>query len=271
MHLAINTGSLSFDTHEAIAQIGVLGFTAVEVNLQQAEFAFGFEQQPNLAFYGELARELALRKLKVTDVHALFLNAAQMFSAQARRAVLAAEGEVTRLLGADILIVHPTDIFESQEWFELYSDDARMPAPLVEGIGPVIRDLQSSGVRVALENVQHWRDTCGTNDAEIMARLVDALDCHVALDVRRGLERPSLERWLELVGPRITVYHLHDTVGGVEHRPPDAPDWRNILPQLKRAPAQVYVIEATGERSPGAIRASREYIAKLLQADQVTV
>jgi len=172
MHLAINTGSLSLDTRQAIAEVHALGFTAVEVNLQQAELAYGFDQTPNLAFYGELARELKLRKLTVTGVHALFLNAAQMFSAQARRAVLAVEGEVTRLLGAEILVVHPTDILESEEWLDLYCDDARMPAPLVESIVSVIRELQSGGVRIALENVQHWRGTCGTNDAETMARLV---------------------------------------------------------------------------------------------------
>ena len=59
-----------------------------------------FAPAPNLAFYDDLARELALRKLTVTDVHALFLNAAQMFSARARRDVLSVEGQVTRMLGA---------------------------------------------------------------------------------------------------------------------------------------------------------------------------
>jgi sugar phosphate isomerase/epimerase len=265
MQLAINTGSLSFDSHEAIAQVHALGFTAVEVNLQQAELAYGFDQTPNLAFYAELARELKLRKLTVTDVHALFLNAAQMFSAQARRVALSIEGQVTQTLGAGILVVHPTDILESEEWLDLYCDDARMPAPLVESIGSVIRELQSGGVRIALENVQHWRGTCGTNDAETMARLVDELDCHTTLDVRRGLDRPSLDRWLELVGDRIVVYHLHDTLGGTEHHPPAAPDWRHIIPQLQRTSTQVYVMEATGERSPGAIKVSREYISKLLQ------
>ena len=265
MHLAINTGSLSFDTHEAIAQVHALGFTAVEVNLQQAELAYGFYQTPNLAFYGELAREINLRKLTVTDVHALVLNAEQMFSARARRAVLSIEGQVTRTLGAGILVVHPTDILESEEWLDLFCADPRMKIPLVEGIAPVIRELQSGGVRIALENVQHWRDTCGTNHAEVMARLVEILDCGVALDVRRGLDRPSLDRWLELVGDRIAVYHLHDTLGGTEHHPPAALDWRHIIPQLQRTSAQAYVMEATGERSPGAIKVSREYISKLLQ------
>ena len=268
MYLAINTGSLSFDSHEAIAQVHALGFSAVEVNLQRAELAYGFDQTPNLAFYGELARELKVRKLTVTDVHALFLNAAQMFSARARRAVLSIEGQVTQALGAGILVVHPTDILESEERLDQFCADPDMKAPFVEGIASVVHELQSGGVRIALENVQHWRNTCGTNQAEVMARLVEALDCGVTLDVRRGLDRPNLDRWLRLVGDRIVVYHLHDTRGGTEHHPPTSSDWRHIIPQLQRTSAQVYVMEATGERSPGAIKVSREYISKLLHMDE---
>ena len=54
MQLAINTGSLSHDTREAIAPVHSLGFSAVELNLQQAELAYGFTRTPNLAFYGEM-------------------------------------------------------------------------------------------------------------------------------------------------------------------------------------------------------------------------
>jgi len=264
MHLAINTGSLSLDTRDAIAQVHALGFSAVELNLQQAEFGYGFARTPNLAFYDELVPELRVRKLLVTDVHALFLNAAQMFSARARRDVLSAEGMVTRMLGAEILVVHPTDILDNEEWLDLYMDDPKMKPPLVEGMSAVIRELQSGGVRLALENVQHWQGTRGINDAEVMARLVEALDCSVAFDVWRGSDRPSLERWIELLGSRMAVLHLHDSMGGVEHHPPAAPEWRQIVPQLKDTSANVCVIESTANRNPGAIKASREYIARLL-------
>ena len=55
MQLVINTGSLSFDTREAIAEVKALGFTAIELNLQQAELAYGFQRQPRLDFYKDLA------------------------------------------------------------------------------------------------------------------------------------------------------------------------------------------------------------------------
>jgi len=267
MHLAINTGSLSFDTREAIAQVHSLGFSAVELNLQQAELAYGFDRKPNFAFYTALAREIKVRKLTVTDVHALFLDAAQMFSARARREVLAAEGVVTRMLGANLLVVRPTDILSDEESFASFVADPRAGVPLIQDIGRVIRELRSGGVQIALENVQHWRGTCGTNDAEVMARLVGALGCRVTLDVRRGSDRPSLGRWIELLGDRIAVLHLHDFLDGSEHHPPSAPDWKQMAPQLKRTSAQVCVIESSSNRNPGAIKASREYIFKLLQSE----
>jgi len=267
MQLALNTGSLSFDTRKAIAEVHALGFTAIEMNLQQAELAYDFNCQPGLTFYSDLARELEVRKLVVTDVHALFLNAAQMFSAQVRRDMLAVEGEATRLLGAEMLVVHPTDILDSEESLDEFAANPQASVPLVHGIDSVIRELHSGGVQIALENVQHWHYARGTNDAEVMARLVAALDCHVTLDVRRGYDHPSLARWIELLGSRISVLHLHDTVNGVEHHPPAAPDWREIVPQLKQTSAQVCVLEATANRSPGAIKVSREYIGKLLQAE----
>jgi len=267
MRLAINTGSLSFDARKAIAEVHGLGFDAVELNLQQGELAYDFRCQPRLPFYSDLARELKIRKLAVTDVHALFLNAAQMFSARARREVMSIEGQVTRMLGAEILVIHPTDILDNEEWLDVYVADPQAKLPLVEGIVPVMRELQSGGVTIALENVQHWHDARGTNDAEVMARLTEALDCHVAFDARRGSSHPSLERWIELLGSRMAVLHLHDTVGGVEHHPPAAPDWKHIVPQLKRTSAQVCVLEANSNRNPGAIKVSREFISKLLQAE----
>ncbi len=267
MELAINTGSLSFDTRAAIAEVHSLGFKAIELNLQQAELAYGFQRRPNLNFYRDLARELALRKLAVTDVHTLFLNTTQMFSARAKREVLSAEAQAAQMLGAKILVVHPTDILDNEEGLDSYAADPEMKVPLVGGMASVIRELQSGGVTVAVENVQHWHDARSTNDAQVMARLVEALDCSVTLDVRRGARQPSLERWLELLGHRMPVLHLHDTFGGVEHHPPAAPDWRQIIPLLKRTSAQVCVLEATANRNPGAIKASREYIWKLLQTE----
>jgi hypothetical protein len=97
-----------------------------------------------------------------------------------------------------------------------------------------------------------------------MQALTEALDCLVTLDVRRCLERPSLERWVELVGQRVAVCHVHDQVSGQEHHPPLDPNWGERVALLKRTSARACVIEAGATpMAHGNIRASRDFIARL--------
>ncbi len=265
--IAINTGSISFDTPAAVSQAKGLGFTALEINLQQAELRYDFHRQPNLAFYETLVQEIHLRNMRVVSVHNLFLTSAQVFSEQARREILGLVGRLTAQLGAFILVVHPADIFTSEEALNRYLSgrpQQRSRLPLISGFRKVQRELKNLGVSLALENVNHWRDTLLTNQADHMQALVEALDCYVALDVHRCLQRPNLERWVELVGERIAVLHLHDEVDGQEHHPPLGTAWRERVALLKGTAAQACVIEAsTTPMAHGNIRASREYIARL--------
>jgi len=267
LDIAINTGSLSYDTPAAVSQAKGLGFTALEVNLQQTELRYDFDRQPNLEFYDVLIQEIRLRGMRIVSVHNLFLTSAQVFSEQARREILALVGRLTAQLGASILVVHPADIFISEEALNRYL--SRRPAqrkrlPLIAGFSQVRAELRKLGVSLALENVNHWRDTLLTNQAEHMQALAEALDCHVTLDVHRCLRRPSLERWVELVGERIALLHLHEQVDGQEHHPPLDPAWRERVALLKQTAAQACVIEASATpMAHGSIRASRDYIARL--------
>jgi sugar phosphate isomerase/epimerase len=268
MDIAINTGSLSFDTPAAVAQAKGLGFQAVEVNLQQAELRYDFHREPDLDFYNLLAKELELRGLRVVSVHNLFLTSAQVFSQGARREILKLVAGVTARLGASVLVVHPADLFVSEEALTRYLDSdggkRRKRLPLISGFVEVRKELKHLGVKLALENVSYWRDTLLTNQAEHMRALVDALDCQVALDVHRCLERPSLKRWVELVGERVAVLHLHDQQNGEEHHPPLEPAWAERIALLRGTTAEACVIEASATpMASGNIRASRDYIAQL--------
>jgi sugar phosphate isomerase/epimerase len=267
MDIAINTGSLSFDTPAAVAQAKGLGFTALEINLQQEEVRYDFNRQPNLEFYDVLAQEIQLRGIRVVSVHNLSLSGAQVFSQQARREILSLAARLTARLGASILVVHPADLFTGEDALNRYLArtsirDAKLP--VIAGFDRVRAELDELPVSLALENVNHWRDTLLTNQAEHMRLLTDALECLVTLDVRRCLNRPSLERWVELVGERIALLHLHDQVGGAEHHPPLDPAWRERVALLKQTAAQACVIEASATPlAHGNIRASRDYMARL--------
>ena len=267
MEIAINSGSLSFDTPAAVGQAKGLGFTALEINLQQEELRYDFNRQPNLEFYDTLVQEIKLRGTRVVSVHNLFLSGAQAFSSQARREILSLAGRLTVRLGASILVVHPAHLFTSEEALTSYlsrSPTSRKKLPVITGFKKVRAELEELKVSLALENVNHWRDTLLTNQAEHMRVLTDALECLVALDVRRSLNRPSLERWVELVGERIALLHLHDQVAGQEHHPPLEPAWTERIELLKQTAAQACVIEASATpMAQGTIRASRAYIARL--------
>jgi sugar phosphate isomerase/epimerase len=267
VEIAINSGSLSFDTPAAVAQAKGLGFKALEINLQQAELRYDFNRQPNLEFYDSLAQEIQLRGIHVVSVHNLALSGAQVFSQQARREILSLAGRLTTRLGASLLVVHPADVFTSEEALNHYlarRTAARKELPVFAGFEDVRAELQALDVSLALENVNHWRDTLLTNQAEHMQALTDALACQVTLDVRRSLQRPSLERWVELVGERIALLHLHDQVDGQEHHPPLDPAWRERVALLRQTSAQACVIEAGATpMAHGNIRASRDYVAQL--------
>ena len=272
LDIAINTGSLSFDTPAAVSQAKGLGFSAIEINLQQAELDYDFHRQPDLQFYETLLQEIQLRGIRVVSVHNLFLTSAQVFSEEARREILALVGRLTAQLGASTLVVHPADIFVSEEALTRYlsrQPDQRPKLPVIPGFRRVQAQLKELGVSLALENVNYWRDTLLTNQAEHMQALVKALDCQVTLDVHRCLSRPSLERWVELVGQRIAILHLHDELDGKEHHPPLDPAWRERIALLKGTSAQACVIEANATpMAHGSIRASRDYIARLWNETQ---
>lgn len=265
--IAINTGSVSFDTKAAVAQAKGLGFLALEVNLQQAELRYDFDRQANLDFFDGLAQEIRLRGMHVVSVHNLSLTGAQVFSRGTRREILCLAARVTARLGAPILVVHPADLFTTEEALNGYLSrhpGAGAELPLISGFEEVRAELGELGVSLALENVNHWHDAPLTNRAEHMRVLADALDCMVAFDVRRGLDRPDLERWVELVGQRIALLHLHDRVDGQEHHPPLDPNWGGHVALFKGTNAQACVIEASASpMARGNIRASRDYITRL--------
>jgi sugar phosphate isomerase/epimerase len=169
-------------------------------------------------------------------------------------------------LGASVLVAHPADLFTSEEDLAsyLYGEQPAPHPPLIAGLEQVRAELDELQVSLALENINHWRDTLLTNQAEAMQRLADVMDCQVALDVRRCLDRPNLARWVELLAERIALLYVHDRVEGEEQHPPLEPAWGERVELLRQTAAQACVIKAHATPlAQGNIRASREYINRV--------
>jgi hypothetical protein len=160
-------------------------------------------------------------------------------------------------------LVHPVDLFVSEEALVHYLTDGG-DLPVISGFDKVRSEMDELEVTLVLENVNHWCETLLATQADHMRVLIDALECEVALDVTRGLNRPSLKRWVEQVGDHIVLCHLYDGKDGEERRAPLDPTWSDRIALLKRTTAKACVVEANASpMSHGNIRASREFIGRL--------
>ncbi len=273
MDIAINTGSLSLNTIEALERARELGFGAVEVNLQQGEFGYGYTREVDFDFYRRLAGEIEARGLKVTSLHNLGLNGAQVFSSRARGEILKAAVRAGALLGAPVLIVHPADLFSGYEAMEEYFQGVPDSSPpVVEGYDEAWAQLANRHMALCVENVNYWDGTPGTNQPERMARLLDDLAAMSVLDVRRAVRtgpetptvRAALSRWMDRIGARLRLIHVHDAKGAREHEPSLAADWADMAPLLRGSPARACVLEVDRRHGDDQLRASRAYIDELM-------
>lgn len=270
MDIAINTGSLSTNTIEAFDRAVALGFRAVEVNLQQGEFQYGYYREIDFGFYQRLAGEAAARGLKVTSVHSLPLNGAQAFSSQARGTILAAGARIAGLLGARALVAHPADLFTSHEALEDYFAGGQTVAPpVVAGFDEAWAQLANRRTALAVENVNYWHRTRGTNALERLQRVIVDLGAHCVLDVRRALPASgatdALARWVAAVGPRTVLLHAHAaTSSAVEHQPPLGPEWAEYASLFRRTAAKACVLEVDGAHGDDKLIESREYFERIM-------
>jgi len=259
MQIAVSTGSLSLNTFEAIERAAALGFNAIQVNLQQAELRYDWNRKPDLAFYQRLGEAIRDRNLTVVSAHHPILNGAQAFSQRARAELLQAAIHAAASLGAPMLVVHPADIFTSAEDLEAYFLEHNAP-PVIAGFDEAWAQSANRKLRLAVENVNYWRGTIMTNHAEHLAQVTEDLAVYAVLDVWRGADKPNIQRWVEKLGQRILLLHLHEAVDGREHLPPLSEKWAEWVPLLRGTAAQAGVIEAS---DPDGLARARQYLASL--------
>ncbi len=262
MKVAINTSRLSLNTFEAIERAQALGFDAVEVDLHQAELRYEGQHKADLSFYQRLGEAIRERGMSVVSVHHPVLSGEQVFSQRVRAELLHLAIRATALLGAPILVVHPTDIFTSAEDLETYFLEHNAP-PVIAGFDEAWAQLANRRLRLAIKNISFWRGLTLTNHATRLAQVADDLAVHAVLDVWRGADKPNLQAWVEKAGRRIVLLHLHETVDGRDHLPPLSEKWAEWLPLLQGTAAQACVIQAVEAEG---LRRARDYILSLVDS-----
>jgi sugar phosphate isomerase/epimerase len=265
MQIAVNTGSLSHDTLEAVERAAALGFDAVEVNIQQAELRYDWQRKPDLVFYQRLGDAIRARQMTAVSVHHPMLSGSQVFSQKARAELLQLSIRAAASLGAPTVVVHPADLFTSAEDLETYFLEHNAP-PVIAGFDEAWAQLANRGIRLALENVSYWRGATMTNHAERLSRVTDDLAIHAVLDVWRGADKPNVQTWVEKAGKRIVLLHLHEMADGREHQPPLSEKWAEWAPLLRGAAADACVLETS---DVDGLRRARAYLASLWAAAEI--
>lgn len=263
MQLAISTGSLTNNTQKALERAADLGFKSVEINLINHEFAYGYRRQPDVGFYRQLRADLDKYHLSVWSVSAPPLSQEQMFSELSRKEVLKGGAGAAGILGAEVYVVQPADIFSDQISFDRYMSDQKAPA-VTDGFDEAWVQVANRKMTMALMNRDYWLGTLLTNQAERLATIAGDLAIGCALDIRQALNRNDLKTWLNFVGERLAVAYAYDLTGdGLPVAPVDS-EWEGWIIILKDSRLKHLIIKAGNLQSDEEIDRSRKKIEEWL-------
>ena len=102
-------------TLESIQRLGQLGLRDVELTLQSNEFFLTFERKLSMPILPELQALVRCRKFRIRSVHAPLLRAESCYNLWSRLRYLTHSIEVSSLLGAQVVVLHPFHIFRTYE------------------------------------------------------------------------------------------------------------------------------------------------------------
>jgi sugar phosphate isomerase/epimerase len=264
MQIAINTGSLSQETPEALEKAAALGFRYVEVNLQTAEFDYGYRRKPNARFYRQLKKQIDELGLVVWSVSAPLLTQEQMFSTRARKDILMNGVGAAGLLGSQVYVVGPTDLFQNEDGLLAYFDRPEAP-PVIEGYDEAWAQVINRRMTFALRNHDYWVGSPLTNQVERMHNLTEALAVGAALDIRLAQHRNPLPAWTEQLSDRLAVGYVYDL--GEDGRPktPAGAEWNEWLAPFKQTRLKCLVISAANGESDSDIIESRARLEEIFR------
>lgn len=263
MQIAINTGSLSQDTPEALEKAAALGFRYVEVNLQTAEFDYGYRRKPNARFYRQLRKQIDELGLLVWSVSAPPLTPEQMFSSRARKDILMNGVGAAGLLGSQVYVTAPTDLFQSEDVLVDYFNKPEAP-PIINGFDEAWAQVVNRRMALTIRNYDYWMGAPLVNTADKMHNLTEALAVGCALDIRLAQHRNPLPVWVEQLNERLAVAYAYDL--GEDDRPktPTGEEWGEWLAPLKQTRLKCLVMSAAQGQSDSEIIDGRNQLEEKL-------
>jgi hypothetical protein len=263
MQIAINTGSLSQNTPKALEMAADLGFRQIEVNLQTAEFDYGYRRKPNARFYRQLKKQIDDLGLSVWSVTSPPQTQEQMFSARARKDILINGVGAAGLLGAQVYVTAPTDLFENESSLLAYLDKGDAP-PTIKGYDEAWAQIINRRMAPVIRNYDYWMGSPLINQAERLQKVTDDLAIGCALDIRLAQRRNPLPTWLECLGDRLAVSYAYDLDEDGRPTAPASEEWVEWLLPFKQTRLNSVVMSAGEGQSEADILASQAMLQEIL-------
>ncbi len=250
LQLSISTGSFYPEpTKYAVKLAKKLGFSSIEITLQDSELGYSFQKSINWDPYKDLSKVIAATGLRVASLHAPFLSGEKVFSSNVRSDLLMRSIELVSLYQGNELVIHPYHILTSYERLckFLLSNSSDVSNTFLPHVDQFFKLASDGGVTVAMENIAHWYDHPLLNDPKNMKKLLTALDkekMKVDLDIFHSELGGSTKGFLEELGDKIVSIHVSDSTKSKVRTLPGKGrvDWHALGRRIRRLPGLRHVI-----------------------------
>lgn len=275
LQLSISTGSFyPKPTLHAIKRARKLGFSSIEITLQDLELGYDFRKRIDWELYKKLSEVILGSGLKVTSVHAPFLSGEKVFSSSVRTDLLLKSIEIVSLFQGNELVIHPYHLLTSYERLcrFLRSNSSNLRMGLLPDIDQFFKAADDHGITIAMENIADWYDHILLNDPKNMKKLLTSLDeerrkMKIDLDIFHSELGGSTREFLEELGDQIVSVHVCDCTKSNRRTLPGKgrADWHAIGRRVRRLPGLRHVImELANEFDDREIIASAKFVRRIL-------
>ena len=244
MPIPVSTGSLyPLSTLESIHRLKDLGVRDVELTLQTNEFFITFERRLSFAILDELLALVQRGEIRVSSVHAPIMQAERCYNLWSRLHYLAYSIEVCKLLGGQLVVIHPFHLFRTHEEALGYltNDRSSLHSSLLPGFQDLLEQAKSADVVLALENIQDWHDEIFFNAPQNMTRLLDDI-AHPYLkctfDLMHAQASGTLVDFTGALAEQIVNIHASDYLPPIKRVAIGKGNiaWELLMPALKSLP-----------------------------------
>jgi|SRR5215212_401178 len=242
--IVVSTGTLyPRSTLESIHQLNELGIQNVELTLQSNEFFLTFERELCMPILPELLKPVEDRKLCVQSIHAPSICSAHLTSLWARKQYLVHSIEICKLLGANILVIHPLHLLVNQESALDYlsGNEILLQSVLLPGVNEIVEKAHSVHVTLAMENIQEWLDEVFFNAPKNMSRFLRDIDHSTlgcTLDLMHAQVPGVLDDFIDSLSVDIVNTHVSDLLFPTKRVAigKGIIDWERVVPKLQSLP-----------------------------------